>query len=177
MLCCAVCSMESEHLILQSTNSFGSPDLDTRPAPMMRNTMEKWTLRCPSCGYAASDITEAEVGAAEIVQGEEYQALLQDEALPALARTFMAESHLQEWLGDLRNAVRAAIHAAWVHETREAEIVPYRPALKLYGSLTRRSARAFPMCRTRPRSLRSVRPAAVGRQVCGSCCTARWQWG
>jgi hypothetical protein len=113
-LCCAVCGTESEHLIMQSTNSFGSPDLDTRPAPMMRHTMAEWTLRCPSCGYAAKDITEAVEGAAEVVRSDEYQALLQDEAMPELARTFMAESYLQEQLGGLRNAVWAAIHAAWV---------------------------------------------------------------
>ena len=48
---CALCKKESSHRLLTSCSTFGYPDLDFRPAPMSRNTMEYWTQECPNCGY------------------------------------------------------------------------------------------------------------------------------
>lgn len=44
---CAVCGTESEYTGIGSTNSFGSPDLDTRPLKMKRSTIVDWIQRCP----------------------------------------------------------------------------------------------------------------------------------
>ncbi|MCB0307284.1 MAG: hypothetical protein KDI38_26210 [Calditrichaeota bacterium] len=37
---CAVCGEESRHQILLSSNQLGSPDLDLRPAKMLRSTIK-----------------------------------------------------------------------------------------------------------------------------------------
>lgn len=55
---CGVCGGISEQTGLQSTNAFGSPDLDLRPPEMERSTMCYWVQTCPQCGYCASDIAE-----------------------------------------------------------------------------------------------------------------------
>ena len=53
---CYVCGKESKQVVLGSTNSFGSSDLDLRPPEMMRGTMEYWAHECPYCGYIAKNI-------------------------------------------------------------------------------------------------------------------------
>ncbi len=53
---CQVCGKTSMHPVLMSTNSFGYPDLDLRPAPMQRDTMDTWLDECPHCGYVASSL-------------------------------------------------------------------------------------------------------------------------
>ena len=39
---CSVCNNRSDHIILGSSNTFGSPDLDLSPAQMLRSTMCWW---------------------------------------------------------------------------------------------------------------------------------------
>lgn len=42
-----VCGTKSNHMAIGSTNSFGSPDLDTRPPEMARSTIYQFIQRCP----------------------------------------------------------------------------------------------------------------------------------
>ena len=56
---CAICGDEAEHALLGSTNAFGPYDLDLRPPPMARHTMQFWVQACPTCGYTAADISKA----------------------------------------------------------------------------------------------------------------------
>ena len=41
---------------VMSTNEFGSPDLDLRPAPMRRTLVYHLIQHCPECGYTGNDI-------------------------------------------------------------------------------------------------------------------------
>lgn len=43
---------------IMSTNEFGSPDLDLRPAPMRRSLVYHLIQHCPECGYTGKDITK-----------------------------------------------------------------------------------------------------------------------
>ena len=53
---CAVCGRTHKFRVVGSTNSFGSPDLDLRPAPMQRDTIHTWVQTCPDCGYSNGKI-------------------------------------------------------------------------------------------------------------------------
>jgi len=48
---CAVCGAVSEQTGVLSTITFGPPDLDGRPAPLKRATIEWAIHRCPNGGY------------------------------------------------------------------------------------------------------------------------------
>jgi hypothetical protein len=63
VLRCYCCGKTSEHSILMSTNSFGSPDLDQRSAEMERDTIHTWLQECPFCGYVAFDIEKGDAKA------------------------------------------------------------------------------------------------------------------
>lgn len=71
-LSCSVCKTCSEYTIIGSTNSFGSPDLDLRPAEMQRSTMAYWVLKCPQCGFVAYDIEEETSVDRAFLNSEEY---------------------------------------------------------------------------------------------------------
>jgi hypothetical protein len=45
---CLVCGHISEYVIIVSTSSFGSPELDFRPAEPQRSTMRFWSSGAPS---------------------------------------------------------------------------------------------------------------------------------
>ena len=54
---CFVCGKESSVTVMASTNTLGgTPDLDLRPAEMMRSTMPRWIQECPHCGYIAGSL-------------------------------------------------------------------------------------------------------------------------
>ena len=50
---CAVCGITSTHSDIGSSSSFGAPDLDLRPAQLLRSTMPYWIQECPFCGYVS----------------------------------------------------------------------------------------------------------------------------
>lgn len=55
---CGCCGKTSHHVILGSATTFGAPDLDLRPAEMLRGTMGYWIQECPHCGYVAEDLSK-----------------------------------------------------------------------------------------------------------------------
>lgn len=74
---CAVCGYEDEYGHLDSTNSFGPCDLDTRPAPMERDTLSYEINVCSKCGYSDYDISSlTDKNAKEIIKSKEYQKIL-----------------------------------------------------------------------------------------------------
>lgn len=109
---CAVCHKASAHNVLGSTNTFGSPDLDLRPAEMQRSTMHAWLQRCPHCNYIASDLAEL-AGDTALVSGAAYRDVLNDPGFSELARWFLAHALLFE-SSDPCVAARARLRAAWV---------------------------------------------------------------
>ena len=117
---CAVCGHEAEYVRISSTNTFGAPDLDTRPAEMKRSTIFAWIHRCPKCGYCASDISETAPDAASVVHSQEYTRQLSEPAIPELANSFLCKALIDERSGDYAAAAWAMIHAAWVCDDAES---------------------------------------------------------
>ena len=84
--------------MLGSTSTFGSPDLDLRPAEMQRSTMEVWLQVCPHCRYIAPAISQ-QVGDLSFVATAEYGTTLDDRRFPELARRFLAYALLLRRFG------------------------------------------------------------------------------
>ena len=110
---CAVCRTETEYTGIASTNSFGSPDIDTRPPAMKRSTMFAWVQRCPECGYCASDVSKATSQVASMVHSSEYIRQLADSSYPELANSFLCKALVDEISSDYAGATWSLIHAAW----------------------------------------------------------------
>jgi hypothetical protein len=110
---CAVCGATSQQGALASTNTMGYCDLDLRPAPMQRWTMELWLQRCPGCGYCAADLSQADVATIERVRSETYARKAASAGLPPLAVKFVCAAHLAEARGALFEAGWSMVHAAW----------------------------------------------------------------
>ena len=69
---CSVCGKTSQRAVMTSTNSWGRPDLDLRPAPMHRDTMNVWLMECPHCGYVAKGLNNELKTTSDILKSEEY---------------------------------------------------------------------------------------------------------
>lgn len=48
---CGLCGQEAKQHHIASYSIFGAPDLDDRPARMLRGTMFYWVSECDACGY------------------------------------------------------------------------------------------------------------------------------
>lgn len=110
---CAVCGTTDKYILLTSTNSFGVPDLDTRPPEMMRSTIGLWVQRCGSCGYCAPDITKGSPALSTVIHSVPYQTQLRSPDFPELANSFLCWSLIQQDQGDFASAGWASLRAAW----------------------------------------------------------------
>ncbi|MCX8133408.1 MAG: hypothetical protein N3D18_05500 [Roseococcus sp.] len=110
---CAVCGTESRQILFRPSAPEQAPDLDLRPGQPLRATMGRWLQQCPSCGYAAPDISEAHPAAAQAVAAANFRALLNDASHPPLARRFLAWALVLEETGALHAAAEATLQAAW----------------------------------------------------------------
>jgi hypothetical protein len=117
---CGNCGAEDRYQELGSSNSFGSPDLDQRPPGMMRDTLSLGVQRCGACGYCDEDVAKVRQGSGAVVAGAEYRRLLEDPALPELARMFRCKALLELEDGDCLAAAWALIHAAWACDDEDA---------------------------------------------------------
>ena len=111
---CCICRKTSTHMGIASTNSFGSPDLDTRPPEMQRSTIYYWIQRCPSCGYCSSDLSICSDNVREILESEEYQDIINDKSIPDEAVSFLALSYEKQRSHQYSDSAWRAIHAAWI---------------------------------------------------------------
>lgn len=111
---CAVCGTSSRQPPFRPDPPEQAPDLDLRPGEPVRSTMARWLQQCPSCGYAAPNITKAHPAAAQAVAAAPFRALLAEAGYPPLARRFLAWAHVLEETGALHAAAEATLHAAWV---------------------------------------------------------------
>lgn len=112
-LVCSFCGNSSTQHLLGSTNSFGRPDLDTRPPEMMRSTMHLWLQECPHCGYVAKDLAQPPHASARLYCGESGWRGNPYHDYPALARQFLKLADLQEGVGHTLEAAWSALRAAW----------------------------------------------------------------
>src|SRR5262249_6696974 len=117
---CFVCGNISEHTVIGSTNTFGSPDLDLRPSEMQRSTITHWIQRCPTCGYCARSISTGPEIAKQIVTSPEYVEQRDNPAYPALANQFLCWALIQAADGNDAVAGRAALDAAWICDDEQA---------------------------------------------------------
>ncbi|TCZ55219.1 hypothetical protein EXY23_21775 [Roseicella aquatilis] len=111
---CAVCGTGSRQQPFRPNPPEQAPDLDLRPGEPVRSTMARWLQQCPSCGYAAPNITKAHPAAAQAVAAAPFRALLAEAGHPPLARRFLAWAHVLEETGALHAAAEATLQAAWV---------------------------------------------------------------
>lgn len=109
---CAVCGTVSSFRALSSTSAFGSFDLDLRPPPLQRHTMEFWQQECPSCGYVNVTIGTPLKGAADIVHSPEFAALRAVSDEPALVKRF--KRHALLVADEPIQSGWTLLHAAWV---------------------------------------------------------------
>jgi hypothetical protein len=106
-----------------STNTMGSPDLDTRPAEMQRSTMGYWVQQCPHCNYCSENISKASKKAKAYVESSEYKEnrdLLLDTDHPELAVSFICKSMIDNACKKTASSAWALIHAAWACDDDES---------------------------------------------------------
>ena len=111
---CSVCGNEKMISLINSTNAFGSSDLDTRPPEMMRSTIHAWVHCCPGCGYCASDLSKGGRAARKVIQSPEYVEQLNNTDFPELANSFLCQSMIHSQASEWVPATWAIIHAVWV---------------------------------------------------------------
>jgi tetratricopeptide (TPR) repeat protein len=116
---CAVCGGASVRVLLASSNAMEPPDFDTRPGEMLRSTLPYWVMDCPHCGYAASDIREADTRAIAYIRGEDFHRRLAAAAPPEEVRRFAAYALLLEHLEQFADAGWAWLHAAWMGDDEQ----------------------------------------------------------
>lgn len=112
---CALCGQENDVMVVASTNTFGAPDLDTRPPQMQRATIATWVHRCRGCGYCAVDLGRRDPGC-EVVESEAYCNQLIDPTYPVLANTFLCRAMIANAAGDDAASVWSSIRAAWASD-------------------------------------------------------------
>lgn len=117
---CCLCDTTTKFTVIVSTSMSGSPDLDTRPPPLARDTIEYSVRRCPSCGYCAPQISEGPEQARVVVSSERYQRQLSDKTYPESANSFLCLSLLHEELSELNRSGWAALYAAWICDDKNA---------------------------------------------------------
>jgi len=111
---CGICRQTSTQVEIASTSVFGPPDLDTRPALLMRNSINAWIQACPFCGYCSPDISECAPETASIVRSKAYQQQRESHEYPDLANQFLCWSVIQEKPLELVSAVGEIPHAGGV---------------------------------------------------------------
>ncbi|MGD0575238.1 MAG: hypothetical protein ABSB61_07715 [Anaerolineales bacterium] len=138
---CLICGKVNKCPKIASTISLGGPDLDTRPAQMVRSNIRYIMQRCPSCGYCAPRLSEGPRRIKEIVQSEAYRQQISQETYPELAKSFLCWAIIQEAVGGYSDAGWAAVRAAWVCDDAKA-VEPYRLCRIRAIQLLRRSKAA-----------------------------------
>jgi hypothetical protein len=110
---CAVCGAINMYTDVMSTNSFGSPDLDLRPAEMERSTMGSWIQACPKCGYVSKRISDQTYVSKLWLQSEKYLTCDGIPFVSDLAKIFYRYYLLNSRKSELEDAFFSILHAAW----------------------------------------------------------------
>lgn len=116
---CWCCGKTSEHTVLMSTNSFGSPDLDQRPAGMARSTIGSQLQECPYCGYVASNIARGDASARSFVESAEFRAASLNPSPDPTTRRFLVRAAQDAYCGDRKSAFLNTLAAAWIADDKK----------------------------------------------------------
>jgi len=119
---CYCCGRSSEHAVLMSTNSFGSPDLDQRPAEMERSTIDSWLQECPHCGYVGASIEQGDAQARSFMDTEEFRAASLDSSSDPIIRRFLVHAARQAHRGNRKSAFLDTLSAAWVADDKKQSL-------------------------------------------------------
>jgi hypothetical protein len=119
-LICNSCGARSSQTVVLSTNSFGTPDLDSRPPEAARSDL-LGIQRCQSCGYCAPDISEGLDGTGASLESANRSAVASS-AGPLLARQWNSWSLVNERAGDRCAAGWASLRAAWASDDARDEL-------------------------------------------------------
>lgn len=112
---CANCQTTSARSLLMSTHAKGYPDLDDRPSRPARFTMDAWLQQCPSCGYVAASLDDANDKGRHFVATTDYQALLSEtQSGPAAVRRFYLRALLDDLAGNRERAFCNKLAVAWL---------------------------------------------------------------
>lgn len=124
---CAVCGHVSVQACLTSYSQFGAPDLDFRPAEMLRGTMRYWIMVCPHCGYAAKKLSRRPRVRRNTLAQIYARA---DTSLPKLAYAFQKHALHRAHRRDTAEAIQSLLWAAWVCDDRgtQAQAIAMRQA-------------------------------------------------
>lgn len=114
---CPLCRVEHEQLVLESTSSFGPPDLDTRPASLARDAFVYDAARCPQCGFVflprphfATDFIEETPAIRELLDSR----CISTAGLPHPAEGFRRAAMIAEQHHQHADAGWALLRAAWL---------------------------------------------------------------
>lgn len=110
---CAVCGATNDYNILVSTNCFGSPDLDLRPAEMQRSTMFAWLQECPECGYVSAQVSDPTIMTKKWLKSEGYLTCDGIDFKSYLAKKFYKSYWINLECINTKGAFFAILHAAW----------------------------------------------------------------
>lgn len=118
---CSVCEKKSSQQILLSSNQMGYQDLDTRPAPMYRNTMETWAMECPHCGYVATDLEDYLIIGRNYLNCEKYITCDGLEFKSKLSERFYRQYLIETEKMEDTEAFYAILHCAWTCDDAKDE--------------------------------------------------------
>ena len=110
---CAMCGSTNEYNELASTNTFGSPDLDLRPAEMKRSTMPLWVQECPECGYVSKKVSDPSHVTREWLESERYQTCDGLDFASDLAERFYRDYLIKLQGRDVEEAFFAVLYTVW----------------------------------------------------------------
>lgn len=110
---CRNCGAMNEVLVVGSTSSFGYMDLDTRPAPLERETLPHQVERCDSCDYCAISLDDQMSAPPDVLNSDAYREQLADTQRPLLAREFACAGLLTADLGRYAEAGWLYLKSAW----------------------------------------------------------------
>jgi hypothetical protein len=126
---CYCCDKTSEHSVLMSSNSIGSPDLDQRPPGMIRSTIGSWLQECPYCGYVASRLDKGDAKARSFIDTVEFRAASLDPLADPPSRRFLVRAAQDAHGGDRKSAFLNTLSAAWIAD--DSDRPPDAQALRL----------------------------------------------
>lgn len=120
---CGLCGVISDQIILVSTNAMGYPDLDLRPPPMKRFTLQCQIQECPSCGYCAPDISQGGDHLISLIHSDTYLDYLSHHEWPDLVRRYLASAYLHGAMKQYQQAFFLTQKASWVCDDMEQGIL------------------------------------------------------
>lgn len=114
---CAVCGADSVQSITDGFDLSMGTDLDQRPRPMSAQELEHLVMRCPGCGYCATNISVDAGVTRQMVDDPDYRSILEADREDVL-NSFIAKGYLMERTGYFIGAFDAYRSASWFADDR-----------------------------------------------------------